>query len=78
MLDLFGDLITPPINPGAYPARPGTGPAGRTCRECVHKTRVDGGNKSYLKCRLQQAVWTGGPGTDIKAGSPACSRFEPV
>lgn len=32
--------------------------------------------KDYRKCQLMRAVWTGGAGTDIRANSPACSKFE--
>lgn len=87
-LDLFGQPIlgAPPAPEGdgkrkktvlrGYADTPGTGPAGETCRSCRHYARVEHA-KVYLKCALMRARWTGGPGTDILARSPACSRWEP-
>lgn len=64
--------------PGAkgYASAPGLGPAGETCKSCRHYARVQGGARVYLKCLLMRDQWTRGPGTDIKAGSPACQRWE--
>ena len=58
-----------------YAATPGTGPQGETCKTCQHlyRKRMAG---TYLKCSLMEAVWTGGGATDVKAGSPACARWE--
>jgi hypothetical protein len=64
-------------NPRAYPAPPGSGPEGQTCRGCDHYCRVQGGAKAYPKCELMKANWTHGTGTDIKASSPACRLFVP-
>lgn len=83
--DLFSLTPTPIRDPilsgrgytGGYAARPGTGPEGATCKECQHYRRVPGGANTYLKCALMRERWTGGPGSDIKAGSPACAKFEP-
>lgn len=58
------------------PATIGTGPAGETCRTCRHYTRLQHHDRVHLKCGLMQAYWTHGPGSDIKAGWPACSQFE--
>ena len=73
-------LLPPKRRPtvrNGYAAPPGTGPAGRTCRDCRHKVSCSNtGNKSWVKCELRRATWTNGQGTDILAGSPACSRFE--
>lgn len=67
-----------PTEPKGYAAFPGTGPEGKTCRDCQHKhTMSNTGNKSWIKCDLMRAAWTHGPGTDIRAGSPACRRFAP-
>lgn len=63
------------LKKGSYAAVPGTGPAGETCKSCTHIYRLQMAN-TYLKCALTRAHWTGGPGTDIKAGSPACSKWE--
>lgn len=65
-----------PTEPKGYAALPGTGPEGKTCRDCQHKkTMSNTGAKSWIKCELMRAAWTHGPGTDIRASSPACRRF---
>jgi len=90
MRDLFGNEVTEdqarallakarkkrkePV-PRGYAAQPGTGPAGETCRSCRHYVRKHLA-KAYLKCALMRAHWTGGGSTDIRAGSPACKRWE--
>ena len=67
-----------PTVKNGYAAPPGTGPEGKTCKDCAHKQRRGNyGGKSFLKCELRQATWTHGEGTDILAGSPACSKFAP-
>jgi hypothetical protein len=73
-LDLFGTTIVAPpkTKVKGYAARPGSGPAGETCRTCSHYAHKGTGNRSYPACGLMRAVWTSGPGTDIKAKSPAC------
>lgn len=58
-----------------YAALPGTGPAGETCKSCKHYT-IRQFSKSYRKCGLMEKHWTMGPGSDIRAGSPACKRWE--
>lgn len=66
-----------PTVKNGYAAQPGTGPEGKTCRDCAHKRMCSNtGNKSWIKCELRRATWTGGEGTDIKASSPACSKFQ--
>lgn len=62
--------------PNGYAYFPGTGPAGETCKTCKHiyRNRLA---KTYLKCNLNQAKWTGGGGSDIRAKSPACKFWEP-
>jgi hypothetical protein len=57
------------------PFRPGTGPAGETCRTCRHLVRVRLAG-TYLKCGLMRLAWTHGGATDIKAGWPACGAWE--
>lgn len=62
-----------------YAATPGTGPQGETCRSCkhyAHNRGSEGRSKPYPKCGLMRPLWTNGPGTDIKARSPACSKWE--
>lgn len=88
-IDLFGTV--PPGNapvtgkgskggrqPGrfAYPAMPGTGPVGKTCRDCANYAHGGTGRRAFPKCGLMRASWTSSYGTDIKARSPACSKFE--
>lgn len=61
--------------PAGYAAPPGSGPAGETCGSCKHLYRNQLA-KTYLKCELMHASWTGGGKTDVRARSPACSRWE--
>lgn len=81
--DLFGEV--PPSPPKVssagqahgYAALPGTGPKGETCGSCAHLYRKHMA-KTYLKCELMAAKWTGGHGTDVLARSPACQRWQQV
>ncbi|WP_155640639.1 hypothetical protein [Burkholderia pseudomultivorans] len=82
--DLFGDSVIErvsearrkPTEPKGYAAQPGTGPTGETCKTCAHKRSTEGHTaKVYWKCNLMQHAWTGGPGSDIRMRSPACSRW---
>lgn len=66
---------TAPKKNAGYAAAPGTGPVGETCKTCRHKTAQGGTAGRYLKCEL--TPYTRGPATDIKAGSPACSMWQP-
>jgi hypothetical protein len=66
-----------PTKPNGYASVPGTGPAGEFCRTCVFKTSVEYARK-YIKCFANKAHWTGGPGSDIRAGSPACKRWREI
>jgi hypothetical protein len=78
--DLWGAPILPEKRRGskikgyAYP--PGTGPAGETCQTCAHLCRLQHA-KTYFKCGLIRPNWTHGPGTDIRARSPACKLWTP-
>lgn len=56
--------------------KPGTGPAGETCKTCAHYVRKQWGVKAYLKCGLNASHWTSGPRTDIRARDPACAKWE--
>jgi hypothetical protein len=56
--------------PKGYAARPGSGPAGETCRTCDHAAQT---NIRFWKCHVIHHRWTRGPGTDIRLKSPACS-----
>lgn len=65
------------VEPRGYAAMPGTGPEGKTCRDCAHYARVGtGSGKVFPKCRLARAKWTCGRGSDILARAPACKLFE--
>jgi hypothetical protein len=75
--DLFGEVPPSPAKVSTagqahgYAASPGTGPKGETCGSCQHLYRKRMA-KTYLKCALMSAMWTGGHGTDVLARSPAC------
>ena len=86
MKDMFGNEVTieearklrnrrKTATPNGYAWRPGTGPAGETCKTCRHLVRRNYA-KTYLKCGLMRQAWTGGHGSDIKAKSPACKFWE--
>lgn len=67
---------TPTVKNG-YAAQPGTGPQGKTCKDCRHKASMGNyGSKRFIKCELRRSTWTHGEGTDILARSPSCSKFE--
>jgi hypothetical protein len=83
--DLFGDPCLPATAPGrgpqggkhytvprGYAAMPGSGPAGETCSTCKFISRF----ARFRKCELYRPRWTHGPGTDILARAPACSRWQ--
>lgn len=55
--------------------RPGTGPKGESCGSCNHlaKRRL---SKTYTKCGLTEATWTGGGGSDVRHKDPACSFWQ--
>ncbi len=58
-----------------YPDVPGSGPTGERCKTCANIRGFQQGG-SWFKCELRRTAWTGGRGTDIKANSPACSKWE--
>jgi hypothetical protein len=82
-VDLLGNEITAdeamakPKRPkkSGHAAPPGTGPAGETCGSCEHYCRT-GMNRVYRKCGKIQALWTHGPGTDIRKKDAACAYWE--
>lgn len=61
-----------------YAAPPGTGPEGKTCKDCAHKHSMssNSGSKHFIKCDANRERWTHGEGSDIRAGSPACRAFQ--
>jgi hypothetical protein len=63
--------------PQGHAGKPGTGPAGQTCKTCEHLTRLKMG-KTYLKCSLTRASWTSGQGSDVRAGDAACWKWEAI
>ena len=65
----------PRKGPQGHILPPGTGPAGETCKTCHHIFRNELA-KTYLKCGLNRANWTGGGKTDIRAGDAACAKWE--
>jgi hypothetical protein len=87
MRDIFGNEITieqareikarKTPAPKGYAALPGTGPEGETCGSCRYLYRRQYA-KTYLKCELMKPYWTGGQGSDIRAKTPACRRWEPL
>lgn len=79
-VDLFHEKVGPKrgkhyVQPKGYAASPGTGPKDETCKMCRHLHRKQMA-KTYLKCKLTQKTWTGGRGSDVLAGSPACRFWE--
>lgn len=92
MKDMFGNEVDAqamwdaPMRPGKrkrkptpkrghyYP--PGTGPEGETCGTCKHCVRKQMA-KTYIKCGLNRANWTGGEGSDIRVRDVACKFWEP-
>lgn len=58
------------------PYRPGTGPAGETCRGCAHAVRLAQATV-FFKCALARNAWTHSRRTDIKLRWPACLRWTP-
>lgn len=83
MAELFALEPTEPKAPGkrtyaarGFAARPGSGPAGETCRSCDHSTRVQAGNHVVWKCALGRASWTKSPKTDIRINAEACELWE--
>lgn len=78
--DLFEGWRPPELKVGVVKKRghaglPGNGPEGETCKTCKHYTIIRL-SKDYRKCGLTRPKWTGGPGTDIRAGDPACEFWE--
>lgn len=67
-----------PTVKNGYAAPPGSGPADETCKTCKHKLSMESnsGSKRFIKCELRRSTWTHGEGSDIRASSPACSKWE--
>ena len=58
---------------GLYAATPGTGPAGKTCRDCAHLRHTGNSRKQHPKCGLTN--YTRGDATTIRTSTPSCNRF---
>lgn len=75
--DLFGEPVRDPVrrNWGAYPYKPGSGPAGERCGTCAncHLAARRNPKARHYKCAL--VVPTFGPGTDIRLKTPACRAW---
>lgn len=53
-----------------------TGPAGKTCGDCIHRKVHGHHDRTYPKCDLGPD--THGPKTDVRRYWPACHRFQPT
>lgn len=64
------------IDQGLHPLNrlPLLQPAGHRCGDCAHKDYQGGTAGRYMKCELGPV--TRGPGTDIRAGWPACNQWQ--
>jgi hypothetical protein len=76
-VDLFGETVITQVRktpaPKGYAAQPGSGPAGETCRTCMHAIGTGHNpSRTYYKCQLLKPHWTSGYGTDILLKAPAC------
>ena len=75
--ELFEDWVPPPPKPRkrGHAGIPGNGPDGETCKTCKHLVRKLMA-KTYMKCALTEAKWTGGAGSDVRVRDPACDFWE--
>ena len=70
-LDLGELPVRKPWKRGAYPARPGSGPEGKRCKDCAHFRRK---LNKYSKCGL--VATNRAASTDISMYAEACRFFE--
>lgn len=59
-----------------YAWKPGTGPAGETCRTCTHCQHIAYHRRGYNKCAANRAAWGHSVRSDIRLRSPACKKWE--
>lgn len=75
--DLFGEPLASepkPLTLGPYPYKPGTGPAGETCKSCANAYATGGRGRHYWKCLLVKR--SASVATDIRLKSPACRAWK--
>lgn len=60
------------VQPRGYADHPGTGPIGQTCKTCQWIIKF----RRWNKCEKSAHRWTGGRGSDILAGAPACRLWQ--
>jgi len=79
MLSLFDDEISdvparrkPRCVDRMHPAPVGSGPEGRTCRDCASRVQVHGYDRVYQRCGRMIGQWE--RGSDIGADA-ACAEF---
>lgn len=75
--DLFGGQSPVHVDPSRhrvqpYPAPPGSGPVGKTCKTCLRHITTGGYSRDYHKCKL---TMTSSAATDIRVSSPACEHY---
>lgn len=79
-VDIFGNTVKITIyeknDPKGYPARPGGGPPGETCKTCDHRRLLFANSKRFYKCYKMKHKWSHSPGTDIVLKTPACQLWE--
>ena len=63
------------IEPRGYIGRPGSGPAGKTCRSCEYRLVIRVGNRTVPKCEKYRKMWTHSRRTDILISTPACQYY---
>lgn len=63
------------VEPRGYADKPGTGPAGETCKSCQHSYSGGTGRGGFPKCALTRACHTSSRRTDILMGAAACSKW---
>lgn len=66
-----------PVKRRGHAAPPGSGPAGETCASCANLERERSRSmRVFRKCGLMRQHWTHGPGSDVRAGDPACKFWK--
>ena len=60
---------------GVNPLAGTSGPAGKTCGDCVARVLVLWHDRTYPKC--ERGRWSHSAATDVRAWWPACHEFAP-